>query len=100
MMTGYRSQRTIRPEDSPVPALLARARFWLGVAAVILIASMLLPPAAGYARQYAFVQALQFVIFAVAGPALLMLAVPWRARPAGYRSAHGPVGQRSARRSG
>jgi len=64
-----------------VPALLARARFWPGVAAVILIAGMLLPPAAGYARQYAFAQALQFAIFAVAGPALLALAIPWRTRP-------------------
>ena len=63
-------------------ALLTRARFWLGVAAVLLIASMLLPPGVGYARQYAFAQALQFVIFAVAGPALLVLATPWRARPA------------------
>jgi len=64
-----------------VPSLLARARFWLGLAAVILIASMLVPPAADYARQYAFAQALQFVIFAVAGPALLVLAIPWRTRP-------------------
>ncbi len=64
-----------------MPTLLARARFWPGIAAVILIASVLLPPAAGYARQYAFAQALQFVIFAVAGPALLVLAIPWRTRP-------------------
>jgi cytochrome c oxidase assembly factor CtaG len=64
-----------------VPALLARVRFWLGVVAATLIASMLLPPAAGYARQYVFVQALQFVILAVAGPALLVLAKPRRARP-------------------
>jgi cytochrome c oxidase assembly factor CtaG len=64
-----------------VPTMLARARSWPGLAAVILIASMLLPPAAGYARQYAFAQALQFVIFAVAGPALLVLAIPWRMRP-------------------
>lgn len=64
-----------------MPSLLARARFWLGLAAVILIASMLVPPAADYARQYAFAQALQFVIFAVAGPALLVLAIPWRTRP-------------------
>jgi len=63
-----------------VPILLARARFWPGLAAVILIAGMLLPPAAGDARQYVFVQALQFVIFAVAGPALLALAIPWRTR--------------------
>ena len=64
-----------------MPTLLARARFWPALAAVILIASMLLPPAAGYARQYAFAQALQFVIFAVAGPALLVLAIRWRMRP-------------------
>jgi hypothetical protein len=64
-----------------VPTLLARARFWPGLAAVILIASMLVPPAAGYARQYVFAQALQFLIFAVAGPALLILAIPWRTRP-------------------
>jgi cytochrome c oxidase assembly factor CtaG len=65
-----------------VPSLLARARSWLGVLAVILTASMLLPPAAGDARQDVFVQALQFVIFAVAAPALLVLAIPWRAHPA------------------
>ena len=59
---------------------LARARFWPGIAAVILITTLLLPPAAGYARQYAFAQALQFVIFAVAGPALLVLGTPRRTR--------------------
>ena len=64
-----------------MPTLLARARFLPGIAAIILIASMLLPPAASYARQYAFAQALQFVIFAVAGPALLAMGIPWRTRP-------------------
>jgi hypothetical protein len=63
-----------------VPARFARARFWPGIVAVILIASMLLPPAASDARQYLFVQALQFVIFAVAGPALLVR--PSRSPPA------------------
>ena len=42
-----------------MPNLLARARFWPGIAAVILITITLLPPAAGYARQYVFAQALQ-----------------------------------------
>jgi hypothetical protein len=42
-----------------MPTLLERARFWPGIAAVILITVMLLPPAAGYARQYAFAQALR-----------------------------------------
>jgi hypothetical protein len=66
-----------------VPNLLARARFWPGIAAVILITITVLPPAAGYARQYAFAQALQFVIFAVAGPALLVPSAPQRIRPPG-----------------
>ena len=64
-----------------MPTLLARTRFWLGLAAVILITGVLAPPAAGYARQYAFAQALQFVIFAVAGPGLLVLAIRSRMRP-------------------
>ena len=79
MMTGT-DYPTPDERDSLVPPLFVRARFWPGVAAVILIASMLLPPAAGYARQYVFAQALQFVIFAVAGPALLVPAIPRRAR--------------------
>jgi cytochrome c oxidase assembly factor CtaG len=64
-----------------VPTLFARARPWPGIAAVVLIAGMLLPPTVTDARKYAFAQALQFVIFAVAGPALLVLAIPWRTRP-------------------
>ena len=64
-----------------MPALPARARYGPGIAAGILITSMLLPPVAAYARQHAYAQALQFLIFAVAGPALLVLGTPWRSRP-------------------
>jgi cytochrome c oxidase assembly factor CtaG len=56
---------------------LARIRAWLAPAAVILVLAVLLPPGGSYARQYAFIQALQFVIFAVAAPALLVLGAPW-----------------------
>jgi cytochrome c oxidase assembly factor CtaG len=79
MMTD--TTQTSRREDSAVPALPARARYGPGIAAGILITSMLLPPAAAHARQYAYAQALQFLIFAVAGPALLVLGTPWRSRP-------------------
>jgi cytochrome c oxidase assembly factor CtaG len=83
-----------------VPTLLARARFWPSIAAVILIIIMLLPPVAGYARQYAFAQALQFVIFAVAGPALLVLSAPQRirlpGRPLGQGGRPRPPGLRAA----
>jgi cytochrome c oxidase assembly factor CtaG len=61
-----------------VPASLARVRPWLAVAAVVLILGMLLPPLGNYAREYEFVESLQFAVFAVAAPALLMLGAPWR----------------------
>ena len=50
---------------------------------------LLLPPAAGYARQYAFAQALQFVIFAVlagAAGAGHTTADPLPGRPPGRRT--------------
>ena len=82
-----------------MPTLLARARFWPGIAAVILITIVLLPPAAGYARQYAFAQALQFVIFAVAGPALLVLGAPWRTRSPDRPSGRGGRSRRPGARA-
>jgi cytochrome c oxidase assembly factor CtaG len=60
---------------------LARGRSWLALAAIVLILGMLLPPVGTYARQYALAQALQYVLFAVAVPALLVLGSPWRLVP-------------------
>jgi cytochrome c oxidase assembly factor CtaG len=66
------------------------------VAGAALILAALLPPAAGYARRYAFAGAVQFVVFAAAGPALLVLG--WgglpgrRSLPAWHRPA-GPAGR-------
>ncbi len=61
-----------------MPAWLARVRPWLAVAAVVLIIGMLLSPLGRYAREYEFVESLQFAVFAVAAPALLVLGAPWR----------------------
>ena len=57
-------------------AFLGRARPWLAPAAVALLLWAALPPAGTYARYLESAQALQFVIFAVAGPALLILSRP------------------------
>ncbi len=57
---------------------LPGGRTWLAVAAVIGILVCLLPPAGIYARRYVFAESLQFVLFAVAVPALLVLGAPWR----------------------
>ena len=82
-----------------MPALPARTRYGPGIAAAILVASMLLPPVAAYARQYAYAQALQFLIFAVAGPALLVLGTPWRSRPPAWRPGSGGRSRRPGGRA-
>ncbi len=55
-------------------------RPWLALVAAAGVAGLLAPPAASYARQYAWFQAVQFVVFAVAAPALLVLGIPGRFR--------------------
>ena len=57
---------------------MAFRRSWLAVGAVILVLICLVPPAGVYARRYVFAESLQFVLFAVAVPALLVLGAPWR----------------------
>lgn len=60
--------------------LAAAARPCLAVVAAAGVAGLLAPPAASYARQYAWFQAVQFAVFAVAAPALLVLGLPSRSR--------------------
>jgi cytochrome c oxidase assembly factor CtaG len=57
----------------------SRWRLWLAGAAVLVVLAFLLPPAGTYARRYVFAESLQFVVFAAAVPALLVLGAPWRA---------------------
>jgi cytochrome c oxidase assembly factor CtaG len=57
---------------------MAFRRSWLAAGAVILVLICLVPPAGIYARRYVFVESLQFVLFAAAVPALLVLGAPWR----------------------
>jgi cytochrome c oxidase assembly factor CtaG len=56
-----------------------RGRTWLAVAALLLVLLCVLPPAGTLARRYVFAESLQFVLFAVAIPALFVLGAPWRA---------------------
>jgi putative membrane protein len=57
---------------------VASRRSWLAVGAVVLVLICLVPPVGIYARRYVFAESLQFVLFAVAVPALLVLGAPWR----------------------
>ena len=85
-----------------MPVLPARARYGPGIAAGILITSMLLPPVAAYARQYAYAQALGFLIFAVAGRRCWCWAHPGTAarRPGGQAAADALVDRVAVLRSG
>jgi cytochrome c oxidase assembly factor CtaG len=44
---------------------------------VVLVAVVLVPPVAGYARHYDWVEALQFVVLALAAPGLFVAGAPW-----------------------
>jgi cytochrome c oxidase assembly factor CtaG len=61
-----------------VAAGRARRRYLLAVAAVALVLVSLLPPVGTEARRHVFAESLQFVLFATAVPALLVLSAPWR----------------------
>ncbi len=67
--------------DSPPAAGAALQRYrrhWLAVGGLALIAVSLLPPVGELARRYLFAESIQFCVFAIAGPALIVLGAPWR----------------------
>lgn len=57
---------------------LLRGRAWLAVVAAALVLISLVPPGGAYARRFVFAETLQFLVFAAAAPALLVLGAPWR----------------------
>jgi cytochrome c oxidase assembly factor CtaG len=86
-MDGIRMQRRSVPHG----------RTWLAVAALLLLLVCAVPPAGTIARRYVFAESLQFVLFAVAIPALFVLGAPWRAL--GFAGRSRPVrGTRPGRR--
>ena len=68
-----RGVATTRPLRIPGPA-----HTWLAASGALLVTVALIPPLATQAGRYEWVEALQFAIFAVAGPALVVLGAPWR----------------------
>jgi cytochrome c oxidase assembly factor CtaG len=53
-------------------------RAWLAALGAALTAVSLLPPVVTAAHTYVFAESIQFVTFAMAGPALVVLGAPWR----------------------
>jgi cytochrome c oxidase assembly factor CtaG len=70
---------------------LARWRPWLAAAGAALFVICLVPPLSALARRYLFVESIQFCVFAMVAPALVVLGAPWhlvRVWPAADRLAH------------
>ncbi len=55
-----------------------RARYWLLAAAGVIVVASLLPPGGTEARRYVSAESLQFALFAIVVPALVVLGAPWR----------------------
>jgi cytochrome c oxidase assembly factor CtaG len=70
--------RMARKDGESMLRRLPRGRNWLAITAVILVALSLAPPGGSLARRYVFAESAQFVLFATAVPALIVLGAPWR----------------------
>lgn len=55
-----------------------RQRPWLALIGAILAVGVLVPPAGTAATRYVFAEAIQFLVLAIAAPALIVLGAPWR----------------------
>jgi cytochrome c oxidase assembly factor CtaG len=59
------------------PALLGR-RQWFAVAGLVLVLVSVLPPLDLLALRFIWAESVQFCVFAMVGPALIVLGAPWR----------------------
>jgi cytochrome c oxidase assembly factor CtaG len=65
------------PTGHPDAVPRRRPRLWFAAVAAVLVVASLLPPADALERRYLFAESIQFCVFALAAPALAVLAVPW-----------------------
>ena len=73
---------------APVPG----GRHWLAAAGALAVLVSLVPPVGTLARQHVFAESVQFVLFAMAGPALIVLGAPWRFLRLSRAGDGGPAG--------
>ena len=90
-------------QNASAPPGLPGWRRLLGVTGLVLVLACLLPPLDTLARRYVFAESLQFCVFAMASPALIVLGAPWRflrlSRPTGPGEP-GPADRLAAARRG
>jgi cytochrome c oxidase assembly factor CtaG len=91
---GYPGPRSLA--DSPSDA---DPRRWLPVVATALVVAGLVPPLSTLARRYLFVESIQFCLFAMVCPALIVLGAPWRRLRGSHRGDGTPSAVSRDRRS-
>jgi cytochrome c oxidase assembly factor CtaG len=84
-------------QGEAAPRQVWGSRHWLAPAGVLVLAVTLVPPVATLARQYVFVESIQFTVFAMVAPALIVLGAPWRFLRLS-RAGAGPVDRLAASR--
>jgi cytochrome c oxidase assembly factor CtaG len=89
--SGYPGPRS--PADSRSGADLRR---WLPVVGAALVIASLVPPLSALARRYLFVESVQFSLFAIVCPALIVLGAPWRRLRQARRRDDTPAGESGA----
>lgn len=70
--TASGEQNAANPSRLPVP------RHWYAIAGVVLVLVCLIPPLGVLARRYIYAESIQFCVFAMVGPVLIVLGAPWR----------------------
>jgi cytochrome c oxidase assembly factor CtaG len=89
-----------QPEEA-APRPVTASRPWLAVAGVLIVAVSLVPPVGTLARRYVFAESVQFLVFAMVAPALIVLGAPWRflrLSRAGHPGPAGPLDRLAAAR--
>ena len=65
-------------QNASSPSRLPGHRMWFAVAGAVLVLASLLPPLDLLARHYVYAESIQFCVFAMVGPVLIVLGAPWR----------------------
>lgn len=96
---GVNVSASVSAPDRVTSGPVAASRLWFAAAGLAAVAVCLVPPVATLAQRYVVAESIQFTVFAMVVPALVVLGAPWRllrlSRPAG---ADGPLDRLAASR--
>ena len=69
---------SVSAPDRAASGPVAASRLWFAAAGLAAVVVCLVPPVATLAQRYVVAESVQFVVFAMVAPALVVLGAPWR----------------------